>query len=127
MGHVASGRVDWSRYERISGRHGTICLYGGFVKPEFIGKEGILMGVVRETGMSFFADEPTPVGTPFILGTGTLFAPNNADDGYDADDVTLGLKPLDPLQAEDWMDWKTLCRIQHHLVNLYLMDGYGKV
>ena len=120
MSHVASGRVDWSRYERIGGRHGTICLWDGFVKPEFIGKEGTLLGVIRETGVSFFVDDATPVGTPFMLGTGTLFAPDNTREGYDTDDVTLGLKPLDPLQAEDWMDWKTLCSIQHHLVDLYL-------
>lgn len=126
MQELGTGVLSWNRYERVSDRYGTVCLFAspsGGEKVRLIqvkeGARGRLVAIVKETRRSqhigdlFHGVFPkTPkVGQKITLGEGTLFF---EDDG-------VGLQPDDGRDAQ-WLDMRALYNAHEQTVTLYFEE-----
>lgn len=129
---IGTGRLSWSRGERISDRYGTVMLMADgdsetepsrYVDPDLsvVGQIGTLVARVLETRDSthigdlfrgLFPETPE-VGEEIVLGTGRLFSEPRDDAGF----IALGLEPDDGRDA-DWLDPKQLYRAHEQTVRL---------
>lgn len=128
---IGTGRLTWSRHERISDRYGTVMLMldgdslnepSGYVRLDRsqVGRTGTLTAEVLATRESThigdlfrgLTPETPDVGELIVLGAGDLFI-GREDFGADV----AGLLPDDG-RSTDWLDPRQLYRAHEQTVRL---------
>lgn len=128
---LGTGRLSWSRYERIGDRYGSVKLFAAEVAlpwPKYIphGQLGRLSARVIETRESphigdlfrgLFPSTPDP-GEEIVLGEGHLFVEGTGapGDGSTAQGG-LGCQPDDGRET-DWLSPEALYRAHNQTVRL---------
>lgn len=125
---IGIGNLNWRRYERVSDRYGSICLYKSQESEETVVLNkyhgyGKLTAIIKEIrpsnhiGDMFRGLHPsTPqINDTIELGEGELF--------YNADEFgeMVGLKPNNS-RTSDWLNPKNLYKCHNQTVELWFED-----